>query len=88
MAKVKKNTVRRKMSLREYITFAHFLETGEREIDLSQCLPSALNKREVRVMYLSKEQREELDSFINEPIFSQTVDEMIAALPKINQGGM
>lgn len=82
----KKNTVRRKMSMRDYVTFINFIETGEREIDLSDCEPNALDKTAIRVMYLTSEQKAELPNFVSDYGRGVTVKKLLESIPKVGLG--
>ena len=82
---VKKTKVRKKMSMRDYATFANFVNTGERYIDLSDCDPLALDQVETRLMYLIDEQKGELKNFIKDVVVGLNAKLIIDSIPKIKR---
>lgn len=82
----KKNTVRRKMSMRDYVTFINFIENGDRELDLSEYDETALEKAEVRVMYLTAEQKSELPNFVKDFIHGFRTKQILNSIPKAGIG--
>lgn len=81
--KAKRNTITRKMSLRDYINLAHYFETGEKERDLSALDPTALAVVELRKMRLTKEEKDQMDEFLERYPLGISADALIDAAPKI-----
>ena len=83
MDKIKRYTITRRMSLRDYINLAHFFETGERERDLSTIDPAALAVVELRKMRLTQEEKELMDEFLVKFPLGVSADALMDAAPKI-----
>jgi len=82
----KKTTIRKKMSLMDYIYFVNYLHTGEKKMDLSEYNQVALAKVDIRVMRLSKDEKQKLDEFMDERPLGVSVESLLALIPKNKVG--
>lgn len=80
---VKKITYRKKMSCRDYLCLACFFETGERNPDLSELDPTALNEVKQYGLRLTKEEKAKMDEFFSQYVFGQSFESLKEATPKI-----
>lgn len=69
--------------MRDYVNLVNYFETGETEIDLSDCDPAALAAVELRSMRLSVEEKEKMDEFLNKLTFGVSAKSLIDGIPKI-----
>ena len=81
--KAKRNTVTKKMSMRDYVNLINFFETGEKEADLSECDPNALAVIELRTMRLTPEEKAKMDEFFRTLPFGVSAQSLIDGIPKI-----
>jgi hypothetical protein len=77
-----KNTVRKKMSMRDYINLVNYFETGELEADLTNCDQNALKRIEIRVMRLTKEEKAKMDQFFEKKPFGVSAKSLIESITK------
>jgi len=82
---LKRNTVRKKMSLREYINLMNYFQTGELEMDFSECDPTALSKTSVRVMRFNSDEKLKMDKFFNNNPFGVSIQSILDTVPKIKK---
>ena len=78
----KKNTVRKKMSLRDYVNLMNYFQTGELEMDLSEYDKKALAKVETRVMRFSAADKAKMDEFFSKNPFGVSVKSVLDTIPK------
>ena len=82
MVASKKNTIRKKISNRDYANLLYYFETGEFEADLSEYSSQTLGHTEVRVMRLTPEEKLKMDEFFkNKPVGSSFAT-FLDTLPK------
>lgn len=82
----KKNTIRKKISNRDYANLLYYFETGEFEADLSEYSSQTLGHTEVRVMRLTQEEKSKMDEFFkNKPVGSSFAT-FLDTLPKETGG--
>lgn len=84
MTESKKITVRKKMSMREYVNLISFLETGDRDLDLSEYDESVLAVVEVKVLRLTQKDKERMDEFFNAFALGVSLKSVLDSLPKKN----
>ena len=80
--KEKRNTIRKKMSNRDYANLLYFFETGEFEADLSEYDAQTLAYTEVRVMRLSAEEKERMDEFFKNKPTGSSFKSFLDTMPK------
>lgn len=78
----KRNTVRKKMSMRDYVNLMNYFKTGELEMDLSEYETTALSKVEVRVMRFNSAEKAKMDKFFAGNPFGMSVQSALDSLPK------
>lgn len=78
----KRNTVRKKMSNRDYANLLFYFETGEFEADLSEYDAATLAHTEVRVMRLSAEEKEKMDEFFRNKPTGSSFKSFLDTMPK------
>lgn len=83
MTKVTRNTITKKMSLRDYTNLIYYFETGEPEMDLSTCDPAALAVVELRKMRLTPEEKAKMDNFFQDLPFGVSSKSIYDSIPKI-----
>lgn len=81
----RKITYNKKMSMRDYANLAYFLETGEFEMDLSDCDPAALKEVKQFSLRVTKEQKQQIDKFFNRFILGQSAMSIKDMIPKIKR---
>lgn len=80
---MKRNTIRKRMSLREYVNLMNYFKTGELEMDLSDYEPSALSKVTVRAMRFNAEEKAKMDMFFSNNPFGVSVQSVLDTIPKV-----
>lgn len=80
-----RNTVRKKMSLRDYINLINYFETGERDMDLSEYDQNILSRVETRVMRFTPEEKKKMDEFFAARPFAQSARAILDTVPKNKQ---
>ena len=81
----RKITYNKKMSLRDYANLAYFLETGQYEMDLSDCDPAALKEVKQYSLRVTKEQKKKIDQFFNRFVLGQSAISIKDSIPKIKK---
>lgn len=81
----RKITYNKKMSLRDYVNLAYFLETGKYEMDLSDCEPSALKEIKQYSLRVTKEQKKKIDQFFDRFVLGQSAISIKDCIPKIKK---
>lgn len=80
--KEKRNTIRKKMSNRDYANLLFYFETGEFEADLSEYDSQTLAYTEVRVMRLSAEEKGKMDEFFKNKPTGSSFKSFLDTMPK------
>ena len=83
--KTKRNTIRKKMSLREYVNLINYFKTGEHELDLSEYDPECLSVIKLRAMRLSPEEKDKMDIFFRDMPLGVSAQSIMDTIPKIKQ---
>lgn len=78
----KRNTVRKKMSNRDYANLLYYFETGEFEADLSEYDSATLAHTEIRVMRLSVEEKKKMDDFFKNKPAGSSFKAFLDTMPK------
>ena len=79
---VRKTTINKKMSLREYVNLSNYFETGEFEMDLSDYDARALAQVKIYTMRLTAEQREKMNDFFNKYALGVSTKSILDGIPR------
>lgn len=80
----KKTTIRKKMTLRDFLNLVYFFETGQKEADLSGMCPDALCCEDIRVMRLTKVEKAKMDEFLDGIPFGMSFKALADSVPRVS----
>ncbi len=80
----KKTTIRKKMTLRDFLNLVYFFETGQKEADLSGMCPDALCCDDIRVMRLTKSEKVKMDEFLDCIPFGMSFKALADSVPRMS----
>lgn len=80
-----KKTIRKKLSLRDYVRLVNYLQKGDMNLDLSEYCSDALAKVQVFVMRLTDKEKERMDFFLSTIPTGISVESLLDSIPKIKK---